>query len=303
MKREIRFNVFYLIIISLCWIFCSDTFASDISYRPELKKGMFSSELNPYQYVLEKAGYDINDLNDVKRAALLDGEPIRECAIWFLAIKTDTESIPILKQALDDVNPSIHCLAARLLGFLGDKSGLEQMKKDMEELKQGGYDRISKESIANRPKGPITLGYKVLRLGAALNAAKVLAEFGDTSGFKLAAENAIESKFPDHKRTAIKTLTELARFDKDTLEAKGAFPEKVLLDVLEKESDSMMINSMIVDAQSFMNPETANKILEKISQSERFSSELRQKADQGINALKKRVERENKLKGNEVIRQ
>ena len=66
--------------------------------------------------------------------------------------------------------------------------------------------------------------------------------------------------------------------------------------VLEKENDSFIINNIIVDAQSFMNPETGNKILEKISQSQQFSPELRQKAERGIKELKKRIERENQLK-------
>jgi len=69
--------------------------------------------------------------------------------------------------------------------------------------------------------------------------------------------------------------------------------------VLEKENDSFIINNIIVDAQSFMIPETGNKILEKISQSERFSSEQRQKAKKGIQEIKKRIEIENKIKENE----
>jgi hypothetical protein len=299
MKREIRFNVLYLIIISLCWIFCSDTFASDISYRPELQKGMlFSQEdYNRNQALLRLAGYDVNDINDIKRAANRDGELTRWYAIWFIAQKMGVDSIPILRKSLSDSNPTNRCMAARLLGFLGDNSGLERMRIDMNELSHGGFEKVSKESVANRPqKGPVTLSYKSFRISYALDAAKVLAEFGDTSGFKLAAENAIESKFSGHRHTAIKTLTELARFDKDTLETKGVFPEIVLLDVIEKEDDPKLIDSIIFDVKNFVNPETGNKILEKIRQSSHFSPELREQARRGINELKKRVEPENKLK-------
>lgn len=296
MKREISFCV---TIISLSLLLCTETFASDISYRPELKERMFSSEIIPYQYILEKAGHNVNDINDIKHVAAIDGNSIRMYAIIFLTQKIGTESISILKQAIDDVDPLTRCTAARLLGFLGDRSGLERMKKDMEELSQGGYDRISKESIANRPKGPITLNYKVLRLEAALNAAKVLAEFGDTSGFKLAADNAIVGKSKSHRSAAIEILSELARLDKSTLEQKGIFPEKVLLDVIEKESDSIQITSIILYAKNFMNSETGNKILEKIRQSSRFSPELRQRAKLAISELNKRVRKEIKLKENE----
>jgi len=289
----------YCFIILLGWIFCSEAVAT-FSFDAKEWTLYSQEEYSKNQALLRLAGFDVNDVNDIIRAAKIEDELTGWYAIWFLAQKTGIESIPSLKEALNHPNPNNRCMAARLLGYLGDNSGLETMKKDMEELSQGGYEKISKESIANHhPTGPIAINYKSSRLHYALEAAKVLSEFGDTSGYELALKNAIGSKFSGHRQTAIEVLSELARLDKNVLEEKGIFPEKVLLSVLEKENDSFIINNIIVDAQSFMIPETGNKILEKISQSERFSSEQRQKAKKGIQEIKKRIEIENKIKENE----
>ena len=72
------------------------------------------------------------------------------------------------------------------------------------------------------------------RLGFALSAAKVLAEFGDSSVYELALEQALKGKMAKKRLDSIIILTELGRtIDGATLKAKGINLEDVLIVIAE----------------------------------------------------------------------
>jgi len=258
LRRDISI---YSIVFFLCLIFSSNIFASELSYRPEFKEHIFSTQsYNINRGGLQSKGYDVNDINDIKRAAFLDSESgIRQCAIWFLAIEMREDSIPILKKALDDVKPLVRRSAALYLGFLGDRSGLETMKKDMEELSQGGYDKITKEIRNNNPEVPLNMLSKASRIDYALEAARVLAQLGDASGFKLAVENATNIKYTVHRQTAIKILSENQSYI-----TKSLYTEKFFEYV--EQSKALILNNALQEARIKQFTDINNSLLDQENQ-------------------------------------
>ena len=288
MKREISF---YLIIISISWIFCSGTFGfGSIDNFDSIKRYLPPEAIMVNKDIIQSSGFDPNNIEDIKLAAMEDNEYVtkgdsyilREAAISLLVYKARKESIPVLKTSLNDSHPYIRYTATRFLIMLGDKSGLEIMRKDLKELTKDDeeYEKIYNESYGKKKAMLKSFRTKNRRLLFALEAALVLAENGDMSGYKLAAQKAIEDKNILRRRTAIRVLMALTFINKETLEKKGVFPEVIILDVAKKETDSFIIHHLIGYAQ-------------KISQSERFSDELREKAEKAIEELSKRIEKEN----------
>jgi hypothetical protein len=249
---------------------------------------------------LRAAGYDVNSVEDLRRAATTEGKnEVRHEALILLAYKAGREAIPTLRQALEDQNPLLRCMAARLMGILGDRSGLDRMRKDMTELTK---DHPKESGAKTKPGAPekgasLYLRSKEGRLICALQAGNVLAEFGDTGGYELAAEAAVQSKVGVIRADAVALLAELGRMDKTTLQAHGCNPEAVLLVVAESETEPFLLEHLHTCAQTNMRPESTVKILEKIKQYPHLSDRGRQIVTSGLQAVRKQLEKENQAAG------
>ena len=126
-------------------------------------------------------------------------------SLGLLAERNGAAAIPILKKSLNDTDPKTRWSAAHLLGTLGDKSGVKQMKMDL----------IAFSSEKND-------------LEHALEVATVLAELGDTSGYRLAADLASNGTSHGQRWRAAVVLAQIANTDKATLNAAGMDPIAVL---------------------------------------------------------------------------
>jgi len=126
-------------------------------------------------------------------------------SLGLLAERKGEEAIPALKKALQDPNPKVRWAAADMLGTLDDKSGLKQMKKDLETFSSDEED-----------------------LEHALEVAKVLAELDDNSGYELAADLAANGTTHGLRWRAAVVLAHIANTDKATLKAAGMDPIAVL---------------------------------------------------------------------------
>jgi hypothetical protein len=118
-----------------------------------------------------------------------------------------------LKKSLQDANPRVRWSAAHLLSTLGDTSGIEQMKKDLETFSSG--------------KG---------NLEHALEVAKTLATLGDSSGYALAADLAVRGTTHGQRWRAAVALAHLANIDKASLKTSGMNPVAVLETIAAEET-------------------------------------------------------------------
>ena len=121
--------------------------------------------------------------------------------LGLLAERKGAEAIPTLRGSLQNANPRVRWSAAHLLSTLGDTSGIDQMKKDLE-----------------------TFSSDKRNLEHALEVAKTLATLGDSSGYALAADLALRGTTHGQRWRAGVALAHLANTDKATLKAKGMDP-------------------------------------------------------------------------------
>ena len=176
--------------------------------------------------------------------------------LGLLAERKGPEAIPTLRKSLQDADPKVRWSAAHLLGTLGETSGVDQMKTDLETFSSDESD-----------------------LEHALEVAKVLAELGDCSGYELAANLAVNGATHGQRWRAGVALAHLANIDKATLKAKGMDPvsrlkimaveEKhegvffVLIDqvhkILKDRSDMIAIFAVAKESKHHKEPPPGNK--------------------------------------------
>lgn len=302
MKRIIQRRLLFFVVcfLLLCGIASAKGGTPGSAYARAPGRRMFSPEMvSSYKGTLRKEGYDVNDIGDVKRAATTDTSPfVRDKARHFLAYQFGPKAIPTLKHALNESHPSERCTAARLLGILGDRSGLERMRRDIAELtKDNEQDEAATDSKTAQKDQPLFMRSERMRLRYALRAARVLAEFGDTSSYELAARTAIESKSAMLRVQAIYVLSEFGRIDKATLQAKGVYPEDFLLAVAELETNANVLQSLTASVMTNMTAESKIRILEKVLNSPHMPGEQRQIAERGLKDAKELLEQEKKGHG------
>jgi hypothetical protein len=115
-------------------------------YGPGPERWVFSQEALGFdQSMVRTKGYDVNSIESLSDAAT-DREPvIRAGALHLLARKARRQALPVLQKGLDDPWPSVRCAAARLMGVLGDQSGLDRMRKDWVDLTREGQKNDTSE--------------------------------------------------------------------------------------------------------------------------------------------------------------
>jgi hypothetical protein len=278
----------------LCGICSGDGWASDSIDNYSPADQVFAPlELGSYKATLRKNGYDVNDVNDIILATTNTKPLVRIKARALLAHKIGPEAIPVIKPGLDESHPYQRISTARLLGILGDKSGLERLRKDLAELKKDNQEKNKDgmDSQKNQRNEHISMW---MRKFCELEAARVLAEFGDTSVFDLAAEAALKSKSSMRRIQGISTLAELGRIDKAELQAKGCDPKPIFLAIAESETNEFVLTSLKNCVQTTMKPGPVVRILEKLKDSPYLSEKERRLTERGIRHHKKRIEKEKK---------
>jgi hypothetical protein len=302
MRRRIRHRDVCFTLLVLCsWAIASVQGGQTTAlYGPGPERWVFDGVMRiGAERTLRAAGYDVNSVEDLRRA-MKDGDTgVREYAPILLAYKTGREAIPILKQSLDDSSLRIRCKVARVMGILGDLSGLERMRKDLARLtkEQPKKDVPKTEPIALAKDESLYTRSKDGQLSLALKPALVLAEFGDSSGYQIAAEAAVQNKFGAIRADAIAVLAELGRIDQATLQARGLNPEAVLLVVAESETDPFLLECLHGCVRGRMRPVSAIKILEKIEQSPHLSDRGRQIVTSGLQTVRRQLEKEKQAGG------
>lgn len=133
-------------------------------------------------------------------------------SLGLLAERKGTAEIPTLKKSLQDSNPKVRWSAAHLLGTLGDSSGIDQMKKDLQTFSSNRNDQEH-----------------------ALEVARVLAELGDASGYELAANLAVNGNTHGQRWRAAVALAHLANIDETALIAASMDPVAVLKTIAAEE--------------------------------------------------------------------
>ena len=248
MELTLREKIKYLVVCNLilCMTLVFTTRASETKNTYMRDQWMFKKQsLRRYEGILRSKGFDVNDVEDIKRAAIEGKSYVRDSALVLLAYKSGTESIPVIKNSLKYKSTyyEVRCKAATLLGILGDKSGLDKMRKDMAEFSKDDetLEKERKDGKINPEYEPDLKKKYSLRLRYALLAANVLADFGDCSGYELAARQAIESESGQVRNEANRALASMLKFSGTELKAKGLFPEDVLLAAAEKETDSRIL--------------------------------------------------------------
>jgi hypothetical protein len=278
--------LFYMFLWGIC---SAKVWASEDLYGPGPERRHFTQERISYYEGSLRRRYDINDVNDIKRATMDESQILRYNAMHLLTYRIGPEAIPELKKNLERPNPYERTIAARMLAIAGDKSGLERMRRDIAEFTKDDQeiDNLQTTKKVHRRS-------KDGRFFDAIRAAWVLAEFGDTSVFKLAAQAAIESERAMTRSVAIAVLAELGRIDKATLQAKGCDVESVLIAVAEQEKKQTVLKNLGACVQTTMRPEPVVRILEKLKDSPHLSEKEKRITERGIRRFKKRIEKEKK---------
>jgi len=297
LQEKIKYLVVCNLILCMTLVFTTRASESKNTYRRD--QWMFKKQLlQMYEGTLRSRGYDVNDVEDIKRAAI-EGKPLtRDNALVLLAYKSGTKAIPVLKEALKDTSTYYEkrCMAATLLGMFGDKSGLDKMRKDMAEFSKDDetLEKERKDGKINPEYEPDLKKKYSLRLRYALLAANVLADFGDCSGYELAARQAIESESGQVRNEANSALASMLKFSSTELKAKGLFPEDVLLVVAEKETESRnlyFLHSYLLTMDVVENNDKLKKVMETIEKTPEFIErrrKIRERAKEYMRRMKER---------------
>ena len=236
--------------------------------------------------LLKQRGYPTDTVEQILEATKAESYFVRYAAIHLLTERIGEGAIPVLKQALSD--PEEICVrwrAAHLLGILGDKSGLKQMRVDFEKLKAELALPFPDDPNMTPDDRERTENRRNIALHDALDVAKVLVELGDRRGYELAAKAAFEGMWELHKAKAIYVLAEIAKADKKILQAEGIDPVSTLCTIAETEKSPYVFGKIIYSARK-LDYDTAVHILEKAKDSPNQSQEKRQEARQILNWLK-----------------
>ena len=239
---------------------------------PLCSNGQASTKSIDLARELRSRGYSADTPDQLKAAARSDNYFVRRISLQLLTERTKREAISSLREALNDTRMEVRSEAARLLGTLGDKSGLERMKKDLNEWAPNDGAPVAPDPNEKKLSEQETRKLnetRNLRLYYALSAASVLAEFGDQSGYNLAMRMALAGEWSAQRSEAVRILAKMAR------DNQGA--ESVLSVVAESESEGSVFSTLL-SATEAMGGEPAIRILEKAMQSPRQSDFMRRVA-------------------------
>jgi len=236
--------------------------------------------------VLKELGYPTDTIEQIIEAMKSGNYAVRFLALELFTEKKGREAIPRLKEALNDQRMEVRWRAAHLLGTLGDKSGLDQMRRDLKEFApDDGVPVKHDPNIADPNEIKEEEGRRNLRLYYALNAAKVLAELGDRQGYKLAERMALNGTWAAQRQEAIYALVEIAKTDPKILAKEKMNPIFVLCSMADSEKEQAVF-SMLISSVQQLPDDIAISVLEKAVQSPHQSEKMRNVANFILNKVK-----------------
>jgi len=238
---------------------------------------------------LQKHGYPSDTPEQIIEATKSESYYVRHIALELLTQRTGKEAIPTLKKALNDPRVEVRERAAHWLGTLGDKSGLEQMRKDLKELAPDNGAPLPPDPNVKDPNEiKEREGKRNLRLYNAIRVARVLAELGDRRGYELAARLALRGQWRQQRFEAIVVLVEIAKTDKAILEAEGIDPISVLCVMAQFEKHTTVFQTLTNLVARNLDDDVAIQILEIAKNSPNQSEEARRIAQIHLNTVKAR---------------
>ena len=246
-----------------------------------------------YELRLREKGYDPANLESIKAAA---ADPKWASARWnaigLLGARMGKEAMPMFRQALDDPHQTVRCYAATLLGIFGDKGGLVRMRRDLADLtpkktaaeidQAAGLDESQKREAKRQRR---------LQLKDALAAAKVLAEFGDPSGYDLAVKAIKGDEYPVRRSDAVAILYYISRTDLAVLRAENLDPDGVLLALAQIEQAPSVIAVIHRYANVYRRPEVGIRIMETLVASPHVTAKRRADIERSLKYRKQDVEK------------
>jgi HEAT repeat protein len=236
--------------------------------------------------ILKQQGYPTSTVEQITEATKSKSYAIRYAAIHLLTERVGKAAIPVLKEALrDPENVSVRRRAAQLLGTLGDKSGVEQMKKDFAELRAKAALSVPNDPNTSDDARKRIQDEKNAALYDALGVAKVLAELGDLQGYELAATTVFEGTWELHRAEAIRVLAEIAGKDKGVLGRHQMAPLAVLSAAADSEK-SAYVFSALLSAVAKLPHKDAISVLDRAGKSANQSEGKRKEAQGVIDLLK-----------------
>jgi HEAT repeat protein len=239
--------------------------------------------------MLQERGYPTDTVEQVIEATRSESHFVRSMALQLLANRIGNKAAQTLKEALNYERIEVRCDAAHLLGSLGDKTGLERMRKDFEQLTSNDTAPVPLDpNVMDPEKIEEIEGKKNLRLYNALLVAKVLAELGDRRGYKLAARMASEGAWVLHKFEAIYVLVEVAKTDESILKVEGMDPISVLSAMARSEKNEYVFYLLTNMVSEKLRDDVAIRILEIAKDSPNRSEQARLTAQMHLNAVKNR---------------
>ncbi|MBM4028512.1 MAG: hypothetical protein FJ280_24425 [Planctomycetes bacterium] len=238
--------------------------------------------------LLKQAGYPTDTVEQIVEATESADYSVRYAAIHLLTERTGKNAVPVLMRALyDPEKVAVRRRAAQLLGTLGDRSGIEQMRKDFGELKaKAELPPPNDPNMSDAARKRIH-NEKNAALYDALGVAKVLAELGDLQGYELAAAAAFEGTWELHRAEAVRVLVEIAGKDKGVLKSRQMAPLTVLAAVADSEKSASVISALLSSAAKLPHDD-AVFVLDRARKSPNQSEAKRKEAQGVIDLLKAR---------------
>ena len=192
-----------------------------------------------YERRLQQSGYQTNTTEGIIAAVKSKSSFERHIALELLTIRNPQEAVTILKQSLDDKAITVRCASAHLLGVLNDKSGLERMQKDFEELVPKEEEPNDPNILRDKREMEQWTRKHRYRITTALEIGKVLAELGDFRAYDLAAKEGLtsEHELGYLRLRAAETLGEMGKKDFSELKIQGKDPIEILCKMAETEKE------------------------------------------------------------------
>jgi hypothetical protein len=294
MERIVTSSLLYRVLLLIClWSgVLAKCRTSDAADGPGPQSRLLSPDrVAVAEKSVREKGYDVNDVDALRRAATDASVGVRYNALTVLACKQGREAVPTLVLALDDRQSVVRGMAARLLTTLGDPRGLDRMRKDLAEFTKPRQEGDCPQDQRDKSQVKRSLhDREVKRQYDALWAAMVLAEFGDSSGYELAAQAVLQSEYAALRSAAVAVLASLSRIDEVTLRAKGYNPEAVLLKVTESETQPAVLSMVANCAMSKMKPRSQVRILEKLRGSSYVPDMQREAIRNGLKRAREQLE-------------
>lgn len=243
--------------------------------------------------ILKSKGYSTDTTEQIIEATRSKSYFIRHVALTLLTERTGKQAIPKLKEALNDPRMEVRWRAAHLLGTLGDRGGLKRMQRDLKEYApNNGAPEPTDPNIIDDHERKETERKRNLNLGYALDAALVLAEFGDRRGYELAVRIALAGPAIYHRSGAAHVLVEIAKTETNILSTEGIDPISILCKMAESEKNNIVFKTLIYSVYKLDDDKKVH-ILEKARNSPNQPETIRREAQlalDGIEARKKAAE-------------